>query len=227
MAWFSRAARWCVPVAWLATGVGLATATTLELKYVWFMPPTPPEVARDITVTDAQDKQGRHASFRILLFSDEFRWRLSSYEATEDGAAFPAFTDEMKAVLNSAREIICVGASSEEFAAGTSLKVGRAQEEWRAGRRAERIAVWVRQGLSAPVPVRKLNIGHHAPTKASKDTSDQRRVVVILVLDHDKDANIDESLRSAMTQEAGRSPLFDSLLTDYSLGAGKAFTWVP
>ena len=27
--------------------------------------------------------------------------------------------------------------------------------------------------------------------------------------------------------EAERAPLFDSLLTDYSLGAGKGFTWVP
>ena len=50
------------------------------------MPPTPPEVTRDVTITNAKDTQGRRASFRILLFSDEFRWRLSSYEATEDGA---------------------------------------------------------------------------------------------------------------------------------------------
>ena len=134
----------------------------------------------------------------------------------------------MKAVLDSAHEIICVGASSEELPAGVSLKAGRAQEEWRAARRAERIAVWVRQGLSKPVPVRKLNIGHHAPTrKAAANTSDQRRVVVILVLDQDQGTNLDESLRGAMTQEAGRAPIFESLLTDYSLGAGKAFTWVP
>ncbi len=207
--------------------LGLATATALEVKNVWFMPPTPPEVTRDITITNAQDTQGRRASFRILLFSDEFRWRLSSYESTEDGAPFPAFTDEMKAVLDSAHEIICVGASSEEVPAGVGLKAGRAQEEWRAARRAERIAVWVRQGLSKPVPVRKLNIGHHSPTKATGNTSDQRRVVVILVLDQDEGTNLDESLRGAMTQEAGRAPIFESLLTDYSLGAGKAFTWVP
>jgi len=220
--------RWLVTVAWIVSGVGLATATAVEMKSEWFMPPTPPEVTRDVTITNAKDTQGRRASFRILLFSDEFRWRLSSYEATEDGAAFPAFTDEMKAVLDSAHEIICVGASSEELPAGVGLKAGRAQEEWRAARRAERIAVWVRQGLSKPVPVRKLNIGHHAPTpKTAGNTSDQRRVVVILVLNQDQGTNLDESLRGAMTQEAGRAPIFDSLLTDYSLGAGKAFTWVP
>ena len=104
--------------------LGLATATAVEMKSVWFMPPTPPEVTRDITITSAPDTQGRRASFRILLFSDEFRWRLSSYEATEDGASFPTFTDEMKAVLDSAHEIICVGASSEEVPAGVSLKAG-------------------------------------------------------------------------------------------------------
>ena len=92
-----------------------------------------------------------------------------------------------------------MGASSEEVPAGVGLKAGRAQEEWRAARRAERIAVWVRQGLSKPVPVRKLNIGHHSPTKATGNTSDQRRVVVILVLDQDEGTNLDESLRGAMT----------------------------
>jgi hypothetical protein len=227
MTWFSQPARWLVAFTWIVSGVALATATTLEMKSVWFMPPTPPEVARDITVTNAEDAQGRRASFRILLFSDEFRWRLSSYEATEEGASFPTFTAEMKAVLDSAREIICVGASSEEVPAGIGLKAGRAQEEWRAARRAERIAVWVRQALSKPVPVRKLNIGHHTPTRGTGNTSDQRRVVVILVLDQDEGTNLDESLRGAMSEEAGRSPLFESLLTDYSLGAGKAFTWVP
>ena len=70
----------------------------------------------------------------------------------------------MKRVLNSAVEIICVGASSEEVPAGVGFRQGRAQEEWRAGRRADRIASWVREALSTPVPVRKLNIGHHTPT---------------------------------------------------------------
>ena len=78
-----------------------------------------------------------------------------------------------------------------------SFPQGRAQEEHRAARRAEKIAVWVREALNRPIPVRKLNVGHHAPT-GTDDTSDQRRVVIILVLEQDEDANIDQSLRSAM-----------------------------
>ena len=123
----------------------------------------------------------------------------------------------MKAVLNSASEIISVGASSEEIPPGTSFPQGRAQEERRAARRAEQIAVWVREALNRPIPVRKLNVGHHAPT-GSDDTSDQRRIVIILVLDQDDNTNIDQSLKSAMAGESVRAPIFEALLTKYSLG---------
>jgi hypothetical protein len=218
---------WLAMAAWGFCGVGLAAVTALDLKARWLMPVTPPEIVRDVTVRRVADQRGRRASFRILLFSDEFRWRLASYNAIEDGASFPRFSDDMKKVLDSAVEIICVGASSEEVPAGVGLRQGRAQEEWRAARRADRIAGWVRQALSRPVPVRKLNIGHHAPTRAARNTSDQRRIVVILVLQKEHDINLDESLRAAMSEEAERAPLFDSLLTDYSLGAGRGFTWVP
>lgn len=219
--------RWWVAVPWVLCGVGLAALTALEVKARWLQPPTPPEIVRDVTIHRVSDEQGRRASFRILLFSDEFRWKIASYDAVEDGATVPHFSDEMKKVLDSAEEIIAVGASSEEVPSGVSFKQGRAQEEWRAARRADRIATWVRQALSRPVPVRKLNIGHHAPTRNRTNTSDQRRVVVILVLEKEPGINLDESLRAAMAEESERAPLFDSLLTDYSLGAGKAFTWVP
>ncbi len=223
-----RWARWCVTGAWLVAGAGLGVLTAFEVRDRWLVPPTPPEITHDLIVKDAVDQRGRHASFRILLFSDEFRWRLSSFDAIEDGTAHPQFTDEMKAVLNSAEEIICVGASSEELPTGVPVARGRAQEEWRAGRRAEEIAKWVRAALSRPVPVRKLNVGHHAPTRAgARDTSDQRRVVIILVLRHDEGADLDQSLRSAMAGEVLRAPIFESLLTNYSLAMGGKFTWVP
>lgn len=212
--------------AWLAAGAGLAVFTALELQ-AQRMPPTPPEVVEDVTITDAHDVSGREASFRILLFSDEFRWRLNSYEAIEDGSPYPTFTDEMKRVLNSAKEVICVGASSEEIPAGVTFDRGRKQEEWRAARRADRIALWVRRALSRPIPVRKLNVGHHVPTRTPGDTSDQRRVVIILVLDRERGTDIDQALRAAMSGETARAPIFATLLTKYSLGSGDRFAWVP
>jgi hypothetical protein len=229
-AWLSSLACGARPLStyvWVAAGAALSVLTALEVRQRFWVPPTPPEVTHDLTVKGAPDRLGRRASFRILLFSDEFRWRLNSYDAIESGSDFPRFTDEMKTVLNSAKEIICVGASSEEIPVGVSFDQGRAHEEWRAARRAERIAVWVRSALSRPVPVRKLNVGHHTPTRAARDTADQRRVVIILVLERDEGANIDQSLRAAMAGEAERAPIFDSLLTNYSLGSGETFTWVP
>jgi hypothetical protein len=208
-------------------GSGLVFATVAEInRLTHIVAPTPPEVTTDV-VTQAADRLGRRASFRILLFTDEFRWRLSSHDALDTNPARPAFTPEMKAVLNEAEEIITVGASSEELPDGVSFEAGRRYEEQRAARRAERIAVWVREALSKPVPIRKLNVGHHTVTGRPGDTSDQRRVVIILVLEHDDGADLDQALRAAMAGESMRAPVFEALLTRYSLSAGKAFTWVP
>lgn len=222
-------------IAWSASALGFIlfsgclTYATVDEARRWLraQAPLPPEVARDVVVRDAADRVGRRASFRILLFTDEFRWRLSSVDAIERTSAGPLFTPEMKAVLDEAEEIICVGASSEEIPAGLSFGDGRAREERRAARRAEQIAVWVRAALSTPVPVRKLNAGHHAPTAGTRETSDQRRVVIILVLEHDEDTDIDEALRDAMLRERERTPIFDTLLTQYSLASRPAFTWLP
>jgi hypothetical protein len=229
--WRSRGASiaWGLSTAaFVAAGAGLVYATAGEVEHLTRLTtPTPSEVTQDVIVRSAKDEHGRSASFRILLFSDEFRWRLASFEALENKREEPEFTAEMKAVLNSAAEIICIGASSEEMPPGLSVAQGRAQEERRAARRAEQIAMWVRKALSKPIPVRKLNVGHHARTEGARDTSDQRRVVIVLVMHQDPRANLDQALRAAMARESGRAPIFDALLTRYSLAAdGQAFNWV-
>lgn len=226
--WSSRrqAILWCLSTAAAVMFGGVLTFATVD--NVWRAarphPPTPPEVNGDLIVHGATDVSGRQASFRILLFTDEFRWRLGSSDALEHGAR-PQFTPEMRSVLDDAEEIICVGASSEEIPPGLSSRAGRAREERRAGRRAEQIAMWVRSVLTKPIPVRKLNAGHHLQTRGAADTADQRRVVIILVLDRDKGTNVDEALRSAMMREAEHAPIFHTLLTQYSLAVRPQFTW--
>jgi hypothetical protein len=222
----SRFARYGVTTIWVIAGGWLGVATAAEVRHAWLVVPTPPEIIKEVIVRNVSDDDGRKASFRIMLFSDEFRWRINSFEALEKAGKRPQFTPEMKAVLNNAKEIIVVGASSEEIPPGVAFALGRTQEEKRAARRAEKIAIWVREALNEPIPVRKLNVGHHAPT-GTDDTSEQRRVVIILVLESDDGANIDQSLRTAMTGEAARSPIFEHLLSKYSLGNQGSFTWVP
>ena len=222
----SRYARYGVTAMWVIAGGWLAGATAGEVRHAWLIVPQPPEVVQEVTVRNVRDDEGRKATFRIMLFSDEFRWKINSFDALEKNGKRPQFSDPMKAVLNSAKEIIVVGASSEEIPSGTDFFQGRAQEERRAGRRADKIALWVREALNEPIPVRKLNVGHHAPT-GTDETSDQRRVIIILVLESDENVNIDQSLRTAMTGEAVRAPIFEALLSKYSLGSQSKFTWVP
>jgi hypothetical protein len=211
-------------LAFVVAGGALTYASVAQWRAV--PPPTPREVVRDVIVKHATDQQGRRASFRILLFTDEFRWRLSSHVELENGLAEPEFTPEMKAVLDSAHEIICIGTSSEEMPGALPPKSARLQEERRAGRRADQIALWVRRALSKPIPVRKLNIGQHVHTGQIRDTSDQRRVVIVLVLERDDHVDIDEALRSAMAHESVRAPVFDALLKRYSLSnETTGFTW--
>lgn len=220
-----RYARYAVTAVWVAAGAWLLGTTAVTVRAAWLVVPAPPEILKEVIVRNAADEQGRRASFRIMLFSDEFRWRINSFDTVDSGKR-PQFTDAMKSVLNGAKEIICVGASSEEIPSGVPFAEGRAREERRAARRADKIALWVREAIDRPVPVRKLNVGHHAP-EGSDDTSEQRRVVIILVLDQDAGTNIDQALRSAMAGEAVRAPIFESLLTKYSLGNQDAFSWVP
>ncbi len=221
----SKYARYGVTSIWVIAGAYLAGATAAEARRAWMVVPRPPEVIKEVVVRNVTDAEGRKASFRIMLFSDEFRWRLNSYDTVEAGKR-PRFTAEMKTVLNTAKEVIVVGASSEEIPPGVPYAQGRVQEERRAARRADKIAVWVREALNTPIPVRKLNVGHHTPT-GSDDTSDQRRVVIILVLDQEDGASINQSLRKAMAGESVRTPIFEALLTRYSLGNAESFTWVP
>ena len=223
---FSAIAWGTSTLAFVIAGACLSYATAIEVdRLTKLTTPTPPEVAHDVIVRNVKDEAGHRASFRVLLFTDEFRWRLSSYDSLEQ-LQQPAFTPEMKNVLNRAKEIIAVGASSEEIVPGLSLEAGRKREEARAARRAERIGMWVRQAVSNPIPVRKLNVGHHMPTKGFKETSDQRRVVIILVIEREDGTNVDQALRQAMALESVKAPIFEALLTRYSLSANKAFTWV-
>ena len=53
----------------------------------WYVVPTPPEVIQDVTVRNVKDDEGRTATFRIMLFSDEFRWRINSFDAVERAAS--------------------------------------------------------------------------------------------------------------------------------------------
>ena len=122
----SKSARYLATVAWAAAGVWLVGLTFTELKAVWLVPPTPPEVSHDLIVRNAKDDSGRSTSFRILLFTDEFRWVINSFDAIEK-AGDARTSPRMKAVLNSAKEIIAVGPAPRNSVARPSTRAGNSK----------------------------------------------------------------------------------------------------
>lgn len=193
-------------------------------------PNKPPESKDDHYIPNSTDDQGRKASFLISLLSDEYRWKLGRIDLLENLQTRINFTPEMRQNLNGSVEVICIGASSEEIVQGMSEEDGRRVEELRAGRRAEAISMWVRDVLSKPINVRKLNIGHRDPTANTDlpydDTSDQRRVIIVLVLKEENGVNIDQALRNAFKQEKTKQPIYETILTKYSLTKGPTFYWL-
>src|SRR4029078_9781542 len=62
-------------LAFVIAGACLSYATVLEVdRLTRLTTPTPPEVAHDVIVRNVKDEAGHRASFRVLLFTDEFRW---------------------------------------------------------------------------------------------------------------------------------------------------------
>ena len=191
-------------------------------------PENPPEVLTGDYIPYARDHQGKKASFVIHLLTDDYKWKLSRWDLLEDSQSEINFSPPMRRLMNSAVEIICLGASSEEIENGLSPDDGRQKEEWRASKRAESIAKWVRAVLENSVNVRKLNIGHRDPSNEPNgmlDTSDQRRIIIVLVIKEEEGVNMDQALRDAFQQERSKQPIYETILTRYSLTQALSFKW--
>ena len=177
----------------------------------------------------AKDNSGKKATFVIHLLTDDYKWMISRWDVLENQQRDINFSSSMSRLLNRAAEVICIGASSEDMEKGLSQDDGRRREEWRAGQRAELIAKWVRAALNKPVNVRKLNIGHRDPAQEygqTLDTSDQRRVIIVLVLKRKEGIDLGQALRNAFRQERDKQPIYETILTRYSLTQGLKFNWV-
>ncbi len=192
------------------------------------MPEKPPEVHEQI-ISHAPDNTGKMASFAIHLLTDDYKWMIGRWDLLENRQSEIDFSDPMKRLLNRSVEVICIGASSEETEPGLSRDDGRKREEWRAAQRAESISKWVRAALYRPINVRKLNIGHRDPAieqDGVSDTSDQRRVIIVLVLKMEEGTDLGQALRNAFRLERKKQPLYETILSKYSLTQGLTFHWV-
>lgn len=168
-------------------------------------PITPNEVdqSESAYVADAEDRDHRKMSVAIYLLSDKYKWKLGSYEKLNDAYEKIPISNEMIKLIRSAEEVICAGASSQEFVGALASNEGRRIEENRAAERARTIARWIDE-LGTGVSVRKWNIGQWMNRSFEVDTSAQRRVIIILVLKKTYGINLDEALRNALEREMSR-----------------------
>lgn len=149
------------------------------------------------------DGAGRQANFDVVVFTGGLTWARASTdtlvrdggEMTGDEVVEQVFTPQIRQYLDRARDLIGVGAASEEGAA--------AAEVLRAEQRAEASAQWLRSLASDNARVWTLNLGQfQSGCEATQDvegTSWQRPFMIISVRSKEDNVVLSEALSNAMS----------------------------
>src|SRR5574341_315834 len=152
--WRTLALRWLSNG--LLGGVTLFSITLLEININFYFdfnpvpkPPTPVEVKYDWYSPNLDFGDGK-ASVLLYLLTDEYKWELGWYDRLNKRYDKLPLSTEMVSLINNARKVICVGASSGEIRQGVNFQEGRIIEEKRAKARAETIAMWIREKMFNP-----------------------------------------------------------------------------
>jgi hypothetical protein len=157
---------------------------------------------------DGVDSLGRRASFHFIVLPKRYAWaKGSADQIAEDGRLLSAeeisdsvFLPEIRSGLARSKDLIAVGAASEEGDV--------AGETGRAGERARTAARWIASAATPETRIWTLNLGQFqadcAASAERADTSWQRPVVLIGVRSQEKDVILAQALADAM---AGKSNL--------------------
>lgn len=151
---------------------------------------------------EGRDRRGRAGAFDIVVLDNDIAWvRESANQLQKNGVKLlPGETvdtvldDEIRDALTGSQDIIAVGTASGDG--------DPAEQTERAGRRAKKTAEIVSSVVAAWVPVWSLNLGlYREPcvTCETAGTSWKRPFVFVAVRSLEPDANLEESLRDAMS----------------------------
>lgn len=147
---------------------------------------------------------GMVAKFRIAIITQEYRWKFASPDSIETGSIerqLPNLLNNVSGFEN-AKGIIAVGAASQEG--------NVSQEIARADRRADNVLLILRtHELSEEKELYKLNLGQYQSKNQSKtvnETSVQRRVIIIAVLNSDPRMTFEE-FKEALHKALDKSEL--------------------
>jgi hypothetical protein len=154
-----------------------------------------------IFAIEGRDKQGRLGTFDVVVARKQFLWARGSSDQLEESGRVITIEDlandvldaDVRAALESAREIVAVGTASQEG--------NPAEETARAGRRAAKTAEIVAGAISSTVPISSLNLGQYRGSRATGGTDWQRPFMVIAVKDLQDGAVLAETLADAMADK--------------------------
>lgn len=165
----------------------------------------------DFYTIQGVDKKGHQVDFKVVIITQEERWKLASFEEVETGKAIdilPTYFSQLS-LVKASKNLICIGTASQE---GNQKK-----EAERAGRRADVIVKVLKVTLGeegAEKHIFKLNLGKFKVKARKEDTSYQRRVILIGTIEEGNQtaaADIQEALFDALE----KSPNLEVKISDY------------
>jgi len=161
---------------------------------------------------EGRDAAGRRVRLRINTLTQEYRWVFARSDVVEaySPPIDPRGHVKELDISNARFGIVCVGTASSEGERG--------EEESRAKSRAERLQIIFREEFNNVPALYSLSLGqfqHKQKSFNPQATRDERRVIVIEILDREQDVNLKEAIKDALlkliekTKQEGAIPFWD------------------
>lgn len=161
---------------------------------------------------EGRDAAGRRVRVRINTLTQEYRWVFARSDVVEaySPPIDPRAHVKKLNISNAKFGIVCVGTASSEGERG--------EEESRAKGRAERLQIIFREEFDNVPALYSLSLGqfqHKQKSFNPQATRDERRVIVIEILDRDQEVNLTEAIKDALlkviekVRQEGAIPFWD------------------
>jgi hypothetical protein len=200
----------------LLLGVLVAAAGAVAAYQLWHareqLLPLIPDPRWSSYDTQGHDQQGKALEARVLVLSQEHRWRFGRADEVELGGRGADLREHLRSLeIPTDLGIVGVGTASVEG--------DRSEEESRAQDRAETLIATLREEFPRTAGLYGLNLGQFTKPfrpRTTAQTATQRRVIVIAILQQDKGIDLRAALFDALVRLASSDTPVPFDIRDYS-----------
>lgn len=151
---------------------------------------SPPQEVRDL--------KGNSGAIETIVLSNDYAWAFQSHTTVErEGQVADIrqhlMTPGISSEIAKYTDVIAVGTASNEGALTNST-----EEASRASRRADQLQLWIKEYVATSNPLHRLSLGYYKAEDLKKQSSDQRRVVIVGVLRKDPALDLREALKNSL-----------------------------